>query len=477
MARYNSRRMGMLPPRGSASRRRSRRRWLSIPLVFSYTVAKKFNDVFVTAEPPDVGEMDTILEIGSWTCGVDGAAARHHLLLPALCMQYSRDQRLNMGQQPYTESVQEPARRPAGGRLPARTPPRSSATTPKATAFDHSDCDGIDDMRNDPNATDADIADTGKARSDVGGGRAPRGRGYGYAARCRRHSSRPRLKCARPRPRRSPRTRPRHAPPPGRPLGARGASSALLRRRAPRSRSRRAPAQFLRASATMADDAIAEGASARGEEGDEAAGLLHEAGARRAQDRGRDEGGGDDARRAAHVAARPAQLLRPVHRGDAGAAPPRGVLPGGAGERAEDARAVRDSWCSARATCSPGCTCCSRWARCTSRAGGAVEGHPEGHGRDVPRRAAPDARALPAQLPVADVEGQAARRRLGVRGGGRLDGGGGGVRHLELHRDEQAVGADAAPGAGARAREARARALELRILVGTTSSASRASRA
>ena len=68
-----------------------------------------------------------------------------------------------------------------------------------------------------------------------------------------------------------------------------------------------------------------------------------------------------------------------------------------------------------------GCTCCSRWARCTSRQGSAVEGHPEGHGRDVPRRAAPDARALPAQLPVADVEGQAAPTPARSTRGGRLE--------------------------------------------------------
>ena len=44
--------------------------------------------------------------------------------------------------------------------------------------------------------------------------------------------------------------------------------------------------------------------------------------------------------------------------------------------------------------------------------GGAVEGRAQGPGRDVPRRAAPDAWALPAQLPLADVQGQAARRWL-----------------------------------------------------------------
>ena len=55
MARYNYGRMGMLPYEVGIQTAITAG-WLSIPLVFSYTVAKKFNDVFVTAEPPDVGE-------------------------------------------------------------------------------------------------------------------------------------------------------------------------------------------------------------------------------------------------------------------------------------------------------------------------------------------------------------------------------------------------------------------------------------
>ena len=171
MARYNYGRMGMLPYEVGIQTAITAG-WLSIPLVFSYTVAKKFNDVFVTAEPPDVGEMDTILEIGSWTWGwMEPPLGTISFFL--LCMQYSRDQRLNMGQKPYTEWYKSQRADRLAAAFPAYTTEivRDYA---KATAFDHSDCDGIDDMPNDPNATDADIADTGKARSDVGRQRAAR---------------------------------------------------------------------------------------------------------------------------------------------------------------------------------------------------------------------------------------------------------------------------------------------------------------
>ena len=88
-------------------------------------------------------------------------------------MQYTRDQRLNMAQNPYTEWYKSQRADRLAAAFPAYTTEivRDYA---KATAFDHSDCDGIDDMPNDPNATDADIADTGKARSDVGRQRAAR---------------------------------------------------------------------------------------------------------------------------------------------------------------------------------------------------------------------------------------------------------------------------------------------------------------
>jgi hypothetical protein len=91
--------------------------WASIPLVFTFPVAQAFNDRFVTADTPEVGEADTWLEVrapalarrdsraapssssppavlaltrrglarvagGRVVVELDGAAARHHLLLP-----------------------------------------------------------------------------------------------------------------------------------------------------------------------------------------------------------------------------------------------------------------------------------------------------------------------------------------------------------------------------------------------------------
>ena len=116
MARYNYGRMGMLPYEVGIQTAITAG-WLSIPLVFSYTVAKKFNDSFVTAEPPDVGEMDTILEIGSWTWGwMEPPLGTISFFL--LCMQFAREQRIAIGMKPFTERIKEHQ----GNRLTAAYP-------------------------------------------------------------------------------------------------------------------------------------------------------------------------------------------------------------------------------------------------------------------------------------------------------------------------------------------------------------------
>eukprot|EP00966_Prymnesium_polylepis_P062412 1448396-Prymnesium_polylepis.1 len=70
--------------------------------------------------------------------------------------------------------------------------------------------------------------------------------------------------------------------------------------------------------------------------------------------------------------------------------------------------------------------------------------------------AAPDARPLPPQLPLANDKVEAAGRGLGVRRRRREHRGCRLVCAGQLRGDEQAVGAHAAPGAGARPRGARA---------------------
>ena len=128
--------------------------------------------MYASQPTTQVGDADTILEVGSWSWSwMEPPLGTISFFL--LCMQYSRDQRLNMGQKPYTEWYKSQRADRLAAAFPAYTTEivRDYA---KATAFDHSDCDGIDDMPNDPNATDADIADTGKGRSDVGRQRAAR---------------------------------------------------------------------------------------------------------------------------------------------------------------------------------------------------------------------------------------------------------------------------------------------------------------
>ena len=82
--------------------------WVSLPLVFSLTVAKWFNDIAVTTDVPSVSDLETLLEVraaclnsrreggglavtvrarragGLVDVELDGAAARHDLFLPPL---------------------------------------------------------------------------------------------------------------------------------------------------------------------------------------------------------------------------------------------------------------------------------------------------------------------------------------------------------------------------------------------------------
>ena len=80
--------------------------WLSLPLVFHYGMASMFNDNFVTCPPPEVGEADTWLEVGSWswTWMEPPLGALSFFLL---CMQFAREQRLQIGAKPFTERIKE----------------------------------------------------------------------------------------------------------------------------------------------------------------------------------------------------------------------------------------------------------------------------------------------------------------------------------------------------------------------------------
>lgn len=80
--------------------------WASLPLVFHYPSAAFFNDKFVTADPPEVGEADTMLEVGSWSWNwMEPPLGTISFFL--LCIQYAREQRVSIGGMTMTEKIQE----------------------------------------------------------------------------------------------------------------------------------------------------------------------------------------------------------------------------------------------------------------------------------------------------------------------------------------------------------------------------------
>ena len=75
--------------------------WLSIPAVFSLQFAKKFNEVAVTTDVPAASDLNTMLEVGSWTWNwMEPPLGTISFFL--LCLQYARDQKINIGQKPWT---------------------------------------------------------------------------------------------------------------------------------------------------------------------------------------------------------------------------------------------------------------------------------------------------------------------------------------------------------------------------------------
>jgi hypothetical protein len=78
--------------------------WASIPLVFHYDSAQAFNDRFVTADPPEVGEADTWLEVGAWSWNwMEPPLGTISFFL--LCVQFARDQRVTLGDLTMAERI------------------------------------------------------------------------------------------------------------------------------------------------------------------------------------------------------------------------------------------------------------------------------------------------------------------------------------------------------------------------------------
>jgi hypothetical protein len=77
---------------------------LSFPLIFSKDAVLWFNRHFVTAEVPDVADLETFWEVGSWSWGwmepVIGQASFFLLVL-----QFARSQAMKLGIKPYGDAM------------------------------------------------------------------------------------------------------------------------------------------------------------------------------------------------------------------------------------------------------------------------------------------------------------------------------------------------------------------------------------
>lgn len=73
---------------------------LSSPLVFELNTVTWFNDKFVTTEMPPPEDLETVLEVGSFSWGwMEPMLGQISFFL--LCMQFARSQLQNLGIRPY----------------------------------------------------------------------------------------------------------------------------------------------------------------------------------------------------------------------------------------------------------------------------------------------------------------------------------------------------------------------------------------
>lgn len=80
--------------------------YVSIPMVFELNTVKWFNEAYVTADIPEPKDLETWLEVGSWSWNwMEPVLGQISFLL--LCLQYSRAQIANMGLRPYTRKVMQ----------------------------------------------------------------------------------------------------------------------------------------------------------------------------------------------------------------------------------------------------------------------------------------------------------------------------------------------------------------------------------
>lgn len=80
--------------------------FLSIPMVFSLSLAQTFNTKFVTTDLPEPADLETMLEVGSWAWNwMEPPLGTISFFL--LCLQFARAQIENLGVKPYTELVKQ----------------------------------------------------------------------------------------------------------------------------------------------------------------------------------------------------------------------------------------------------------------------------------------------------------------------------------------------------------------------------------
>lgn len=73
----------------------------SIPMIFELETALWFNEAYVTTDVPEDRDLETPLEVGSWTWNwMEPPLGQMSFFL--LCMQYARAQLGNLGAKPYT---------------------------------------------------------------------------------------------------------------------------------------------------------------------------------------------------------------------------------------------------------------------------------------------------------------------------------------------------------------------------------------
>jgi hypothetical protein len=78
----------------------------SIPLCFDLTTTKWFNEHFVTADVADDKDLETWLEVGSWSWQwMEPPLGQLSFFL--LCLAFARNQLINLGWKPYTDKLRD----------------------------------------------------------------------------------------------------------------------------------------------------------------------------------------------------------------------------------------------------------------------------------------------------------------------------------------------------------------------------------